>query len=170
MIPIKIIKNDYVIRNIKLEELNEALNCINRSEESYKTLGRDNYLTFDDIMQRYLETLTNSLEFFCGVYIEEKLIGIIKGRIENNIQKELWLMSIIVLEKYRMKGFGTSIIKDIEEFFIKNYSVKVFCALVVDDNISGKYFWNKNDYKMVRTIKGMISNDKNMTIYKKQIE
>ncbi|MCX7883858.1 MAG: GNAT family N-acetyltransferase [Caloramator sp.] len=170
MISIEIVNDNYIIRNIKVEDLNDALYCINHSEENFKTFRKDNRLTYNDIMERYLESLTNSLEFFCGIFIKEKLIGIIKGRIENNIQNELWMMSIIILKKFRMRGLGTSILKSIEEYFFNNYSVNIFCALVEDENISGKHFWDKNNYKMLRTIKGMISNNKNMVIYKKEIK
>ncbi|WP_168190032.1 GNAT family N-acetyltransferase [Caloramator sp. E03] len=170
MIPIEIVNDNYVIRNICLEDLEKALDCINQSEENCKILGNEEYISYNYIMERYLETLTNSLEFFCGVFIDEKLIGIIKGRIENNMQKEIWIMSFIIMEEYRNKGLGTNILKSFEDYFLKSYYIKIFCAIVFDDNISGISFWVKNGYIKSRIIKGMVTNNKNIIIYKKDVE
>lgn len=153
VIPVKISFNDINIKNIELTELNIVLTCINESENNYGALGRNNPMTYNEIEQRYIESLMNSLEYFCGIYLDNTLIGIIKGRIENKNEKELWILSYLFFKKYRSSGNGTKILKCFEEHFYYNYSIKKFCILIMENNEQGQKFWTKNEYKIARITK-----------------
>lgn len=153
MIPINICNNDIIIKNIEANELKQVLECVNESADNYKALGRDKPMTCDEIEQRYLESLMNSLEFFCGIYLNNKIIGIIKGRIENKNDRELWLLSYLFLEKYRKMGNGTKVLKIFEEYFLDNYSINKFCILIMENNENAQSFWAKNGYLLTRVTK-----------------
>lgn len=159
MIPIKIVEDRFVIKSIEAEDLTEIVKCINQSEDNLRTLAIDGVLTYKDMRQRYIETLMNSLEYFCGIYINNKLVGIIKGRIENKVLAELWILSIIFLEEYRNKGIGTEVLVAIEKNFYNNYRIKHFCTLVINNNTRAKSFWEKNGYNLVRAAK--VESDEN---------
>ena len=150
MIPVNIKKDNLLIRNIEAHDLKLVLDCINEAEENFKTLGRDILLDYYELEQRYLESLMNSLEYFCGIFIEEKLIGIIKGRIENRVEEELWILSYLLLHEYRNKGIGTKVLKAIEEYFHLNYSIDKYCILILDSNKKGLKFWMDNHYLISR--------------------
>jgi RimJ/RimL family protein N-acetyltransferase len=150
MIPVNVKKENFIIRNIEASDLKAVLNCINEAEENFKTLGRDISLDYYELEQRYLESLMNSLEYFCGIYFEEKLIGIVKGRIENRAEEELWILSYLLLQEYRNKGIGTKILKGIEEYFHLNYSIDKYCILILDSNKKGLKFWMNNNYLISR--------------------
>ena len=169
LIPVNIVKGKYIIRNIESTELNEVLCCINESEGNYLSLGMKKQLTIDDLRQRYLETLTNSLEYFCGIFYNDKIIGIIKGRIENKVLKELWVMSYLIIKEFRGKGIGTSIIKYFEEYFRYYYSIDKYCALVIENDKKGHNFWAKNQYQLTRITSGTGIDDISMIIFEKGV-
>lgn len=169
LIPVNIVKGNYIIRNIESSELDKVLLCINENEENYLSLGMKKQLTIDDLRQRYLETLTNSLEYFCGIFYEDMIIGIIKGRIENKDLKELWIMSYLIIRKFRGKGIGADIIKYFEDYFSYYYSVDKYCVLVIEDDISDHNFWTNNKYKLTRITTGTEIDDISMKIFEKGV-
>lgn len=169
LIPVNIVKDKYIIRNIESSELDKVLNCINENEENYLSLGMKKQLTIDDLRQRYLETLTNSLEYFCGIFYEDKIIGIIKGRIENKDLKELWIMSYLIIRKFRGRGIGADIIKYFEDYFSYYYSVDKCCVLVIEDDINDHNFWTNNQYKLTRITTGVGIDDISMKIFEKGV-
>jgi RimJ/RimL family protein N-acetyltransferase len=169
MIPVNIKKGNLLIRNIETRDLRVVLDCINEAEENFKTLGRNISLDYYELEQRYLESLMNSLEYFCGIYIEEKLIGIIKGRIENRAEEELWILSYLLLNEYRNKGIGTKALKAIEEFFHLNYAIDKYCILILDTNKKGLKFWMNNHYIISRKTNSLgLDKGREMIILDKQ--
>jgi hypothetical protein len=153
MIPVRISINNISINNISPEEFNTVLSCINESDDNYRVLGRNDPMTYDEIEQRYIESLMNSLEFFCGIYMKNNLIGIIKGRIESKCEKELWILSYLFFNQYRNQGNGSEILSYFENYFFDNYNINKFCVLIIENNDLGKKFWNKNGYKVARITK-----------------
>lgn len=153
MMPINILVDDIVIRNLENNELFDAYKCIDQNEENFRILGRTSKFSFDDIKQRYLETLINSLEFFCGVFYKDNIIGIIKGRMEVESQKELCLLSFILLEEFRGNGIGSKILLTFEDYFYINFSVNKFCAMIMYNNNKINKFWIKNGYEIKRVTK-----------------
>lgn len=161
MMPINISMDDLIIRNLENNELLEAYKCINQKKENFRTLGRTSEFSFDDIKQRYLETLLSSLEFFCGIFYKENIIGIIKGRMEVSNHRELCLLSFILLEEYRGSGMGSKILVAFEDYFYYNFSVDKFCAMIMYNNKKINSFWIKNGYEIKRVTKGT-SDDNSM--------
>lgn len=150
MIPVQIVNGDLKIKNINVADLKSVLECVNQSEDSLKALGRKEEFQIEDIKERYFETLVNSLEYFLGIYKNEKLVGIIKGRLENINEPELWVLSFIIIKEYREAGMGTQVIKYIENYFMTKYSVKQINAIVMYENKRAQKFWKNNGYKLTR--------------------
>lgn len=170
MIPVNISIDDITIKNIEINELMNILNCINESQSNCIALGRDDLMNYHEIEERYLESLMNSLEFFCGIYLNNKLIGLIKGRIENKIEKELWILSYLFLKEYREKGNGTKVLKNFEKHFHFNYCINKFCILIMENNEQGQKFWTKNGYTVTRITKAIgIKNKSEMVILEKKL-
>jgi GNAT superfamily N-acetyltransferase len=168
VIPVKIhIDDNIIIRNIESDELNEVLKCVNESEENFGALGRTSIFTYEDIEQRYLETLISSLEFFCGIFICDKLVGIIKGRIENKNVSEMWILSFLISNEYRSKGIGSQMLKSFENYFLQNYSTEKFCILALESSKSHR-FWTANNYKFSRITNLTNDMDLNMMIFEKK--
>lgn len=169
MIPINIDCGGIVVRNIEMNELDLVLDCVNESSDNLQALGRKSEISIEDLKQRYIETLINSMEFFCGIYQNNVMIGIIKGRIENKNPKELCILSFVLLKKYRRKGMGSRVIGCFEKYFESNYSIKNFCAMVMKDNLVAQRFWVKNHYKLTRITQGVtLKEEMGISIFEKK--
>lgn len=168
MIPVNISFEDYEITNIKYEDLNDVLNCINQNHENIKALGRSTPLSMENIRQRYMETLINSMEFFCGIYFKKQVVGILKGRIEVKSLNELWLLSLLLTEEHRQKGLGSKILKYTEEYFESSYCVEKFCVVIMEGNNEGQRFWKRNNYMLNRITRGNNINEPGIVIMEKK--
>ncbi|MDF2673940.1 MAG: family N-acetyltransferase [Clostridiales bacterium] len=153
--PVNIINRDIAIRNIEKEDLNDVLRCVNQSDESVVAMGRASIFSLEEIHQRYLETLINSMEFFCCIEYKEFAIGILKGRLESKNPNELCLTSLILLEEYRGLGLGTKILQSVEEYFSSKFFVNKFYALIMENNNRAQQFWINNNYKIARVTLGV---------------
>jgi GNAT superfamily N-acetyltransferase len=153
--PVNIINGDIAIRNIEKENLADVLRCVNQSDESVVAMGRASLFTIEEIHQRYIETLINSMEFFCCIEYKGITIGILKGRLESKNPNELCLTSLILLEEYRGLGLGSKILKSVEEYFSKNFCVDKFYALIMENNKRARQFWINNNYKVARVTMGL---------------
>lgn len=152
--PVNFINGDIAVRNIDKKDINEVLRCVNQSDESLTSMGRDSLFTKEEINERYLETLINSMEFFCCIELKGKTIGILKGRLESNNPNDLFIMSLILLEEYRGLGLGSRVLKYAEEYFSNEISVDKFYALIMENNSRAIDFWSKNGYKIKRVTFG----------------
>jgi GNAT superfamily N-acetyltransferase len=150
--PVNITNGDIAIRNVEKEDLNEVLRCVNQSNESFVVMGRASLFSIEEIYQRYLETLINSMEFFCCIEYKGIAIGILKGRLESKNPNELCIMSLILLEEYRGLGLGSKILKSVEEYFSNNFCVCKFYALIMENNKRARQFWINNKYKIARVL------------------
>lgn len=168
MIPVKIVNEDITITNIEHGRLYSVIECVNESFESRLAMGRESELSYRDVEERYMETLLSPLEFFCGIYVEEKFTGIIKGRLENKNRVELWMLSFILMEKYRNKGIGTRVIEYLEDYFFKSFNVSDYYVIVTQANKSGRDFWVSRGYSMARVAKDIYENQQGTIIYEKR--
>jgi len=168
MIPVKIINGEITITNIEHGSLQSVLKCINESYESRLAMGRESELSYKDVEERYMETLLSTLEFFCGIYIEDEFAGIIKGRLENKNKVELWILSFILMEKYRNKGIGTRVVEYLEDYFSASYNVSDYYVIVTQANKQGRDFWVSRGYSVVRVAKDIYENQLGTIIYEKR--
>lgn len=153
--PVNIMNGDIAIRNIEKEDLLEALKCVNQSNESVVAMGRTSIFTIEEIQQRYLEALINSMEFFCCIEYKGIIIGILKGRLESKNPNILCLTSLILLEEYRGLGLGSKILNNVEEYFSRNFCVDKFYSLIMENNKRARQFWINNNYKIARVTMGL---------------
>lgn len=66
----------------------------------------------------------------------------------SNLVNRLHIMSIGVLPKYRKKGFGTVLIKEIKKYIKKNYSYPVKMSLfVLTNNLPAIKLYERNGFK-----------------------
>lgn len=169
LIPIYLQLDNYIIKNIDSNDIMKVVNCVNQDMESYVSLGRGSEFSIEDIKQRYIETLASTMDFFCGIYSSNELIGILKGRIENKSSTELWILSYILLKEYRNNKIGSYILNRLEDYFIYSYSVKNIYVLAIETNQKGQNFWINNKYIKKRIIKNILDNgNTDMLVYGKE--
>jgi ribosomal protein S18 acetylase RimI-like enzyme len=167
MIPVKIMNGSIAIINIEHSGLDSVLKCVNESAESCLAMGRNSRFTYKDVEERYMETLLSSLEFFCGIYIDGEFAGIIKGRLENKNRVELWILSFILMEKYRNKGIGTKVVESLENYFSTGCNTSDYYVIATQANRRGRDFWVSRGYNIARIAKNIYENQRGTIIYEK---
>ena len=172
MLPIDFNINGYNVKNIESNDLKKVLYCVNNSNDNDGLLGEYETFTIEDIELRYAETLINSLEFFCGIFYNCNIVGIMKGRIETKgISGEVWLISYFLLNQYRRKGIESQILNEFEAYAREKFNINNFNVIVMQRNQKVQDFWIKNGYKIKRITRGNICNDKmEISIYEKTIK
>lgn len=82
MIPIRIKNEKLTIKSINKKDLSNLYNLIRELNYS-KNLYQDSNLSFDYIKNRYIETLINSMEYFCGIFSKNELVGFLEGKVRS---------------------------------------------------------------------------------------
>lgn len=150
MLHINISHKNIVIKNVSLDSLKDIVECINSDESNLEAIGINKKIDLGFIKERYMESLVNHLEFFCGIYQDFKMVGIIKGRVEKKSIHEAWFMTFILKYELRNKGLGTYILDLVEDYLKTMYSIQRFCVVVSEENKGSKNFWLKNGYTIER--------------------
>lgn len=153
LIPINIKVEDITIKDIDYEELSQIQALLNESKDMKELLGKKERFQLEEIKERYLESLSSISDFFLGVYLENKMIGIIKGRFENRSYTEVWFLTYVLGEKYRDSGRGSLILKELETWFETFYSIGAFYVFAYENNKRAMNFWSKNKYILLRKTK-----------------
>lgn len=149
---------DFLLRDIKKDELDLALKLYNESEESMFATGIDRRLSIDDVKEKYLEVLINSHEFFAGIFMKKdsEMIGIIKGRLDYENSENFWISSFLIGRNHRSEGIGKRCINSLIDFIYKTYDIKRVYTGVISGNSNGVMFWQSMGFSYCRTIKQFI--------------
>jgi len=128
-------------------------------------------LMFKDFYERFLEYYVSENEFFLKFNMNDKLIGVIKGRIEFKNSNEVWLWYYLLDNEHRTQGLGSKIIKSIIKYFNVELGIFDFFAGVCEKDIGIIRFWKKNNFKPIRISKDFFNisgEDMDMIILKFQ--
>ncbi len=153
LIPINIVIGNIIIKDINYEELSQIHILLNESNETSDILGKEDNFELDEIKERFLESLSSVSDFFLGIYLNENIIGIIKGRFENRSCTEVWFLTYMLSKDYRGRGVGSKILNNLENWFKDNYCICKFCVLSYEESTKSINFWNKNGYEFLRKTK-----------------
>ena len=129
LIPINIVIGNIIIKDINYEELSQIHILLNESNETSDILGKEDNFELDEIKERFLESLSSVSDFFLGIYLNENIIGIIKGRFENRSCTEVWFLTYMLSKDYRGRGVGSKILNNLENWFKDYYCFCKFCVL-----------------------------------------
>ena len=168
MLTINLNSDNLLFRDITKDHLNEVLKLYNQNEINMYATGIDRPMSFQDINQKYLEVLVNSHEFFAGIFIGgemtpmNKMVGVIKGRIDYDNSEEAWISSILIDSSFQKSGLGTKSVSAILKLLRDNYDIKTAMIGILSGNTIGKEFWQKIGFHYIRTIQQYIRlNNKN---------
>ncbi|OFI07235.1 acetyltransferase (GNAT) family protein [Clostridium acetireducens DSM 10703] len=105
------------------------------------------------LYERFLEYYVSECEFFSKIVKNDKIIGIIKGRLEIKNPNEVWIGSIFLDYNLRNQGIGTSIINNVLRHFFEEYGIEHFYTGVMEKSHIKIGFWKKNKFKILRISK-----------------
>jgi RimJ/RimL family protein N-acetyltransferase len=162
MLTINISSGDLLFRNVHKEDLPEVLRLYNQDQINMYATGIDRPMSYEDINEKYLEVLVNSHEFFIGIFMcnedstANKLIGVMKGRIDYDNNEEAWISSILIDNSFQKIGVGTKSVTTILDMLKNTYDIKAVMIGIFSGNIVGLEFWSKNGFSYIRTIEQYI--------------
>ncbi|MGI6778088.1 MAG: GNAT family N-acetyltransferase [Acetivibrionales bacterium] len=153
------IGNDTVcLKDITIEQLPVILEWYNRTESFRFATGIEKPINLEFLIQKYTETAICSREFFAGVYVvaEDKMIGVLKGRLHDEKKGTLWLNSIAIAPEYQNMGYGSKAVELLLGHFRQEANVKKVYIAVAEKNTQGRLFWIKQDFKELKRIENYI--------------
>lgn len=142
------------LRDIKYENLPQILNWYNNTDDFSYATGIDHTMTLDELKRKYAEVAISSNEFFNGIYKRDNglMIGILKGRLNHETTCNLWINSIAIDPAFQSMGYGSGALDLILDHMKLNHEVKKAYITVIDGNLKGKCFWEKNGFFVLRII------------------
>lgn len=154
MLSLSVTDKELLIKDISKDQLREINEWL-KDTECYKyAMGTDQPITIDDLYEKYLEVLVNAHEFFLGISTFENFIGFIRGRVDYHGEGEIWIMSMLIDVSYQNKGIGTRVLDLVMNEFKEKLGITKFYTCLVDDNITGRSFWESNCFSPHRFTKG----------------
>ncbi|MDF2841067.1 MAG: Acetyltransferase family protein [Clostridia bacterium] len=162
MLTINLNNENLFFKDIRKDNLQEVLKLYNQNEINMYATGIDGPMSYEDINQKYLEVLVNSHEFFAGIFtcnlgnIENKMIGVIKGRIDYDNNEEAWISSLLIDSSYQKIGIGTKAVGAILKMLNNTYDIKSVMIGTLSGNNIGREFWRKIGFNYIRTIQQYI--------------
>jgi len=149
--------DDIVVSSIEREDIVSIQKWINDQNCSVK--DNEKPLGLREFYERFLEYYVSESEFFLKISKENKLIGVLKGRIEFKNTNEVWLWYFLLDNQLRSKGIGSKIIKSLKNYFANGLGMNSIYTGVCEQDTRVLRFWNKNGFTLVRVSKGYFNSE-----------
>jgi ribosomal protein S18 acetylase RimI-like enzyme len=157
MFDININTEDISILSIEREDIISVQKWINNQNCNIK--DNEKILGLQEFYERFLEYYVSEGEFFLKIIKDERLIGVLKGRLEFKMSNEVWLWYFLLDSDFRGTGIGSKIITSLKSYFIECLGINDFYASVCEQDIRALRFWNNNGFKLIRVSKGYFSTE-----------
>ncbi|KOA20164.1 acetyltransferase (GNAT) family protein [Clostridium homopropionicum DSM 5847] len=144
MFDIKINSDKIQITSIEKEDLGNIYRWITCQVEPIN--NNLDFINEAEFYERFIEYYLNECEFFLKIEIHNELTGILKGRAEFKNPNEVWINYVFFSQKYRNLGLGSIILKEIIEYFTKDFGIINFFVKIEEDNFNTFDFWKKNKF------------------------
>ncbi|MDP4091838.1 MAG: GNAT family N-acetyltransferase [Bacillota bacterium] len=174
MFPLNIQNEVLRFRDIKRDDLPLILKWYNKIEEYKYATGIDSEISLQEMTRKYAEVAINSHEFFVGIYTaaNDCMVGILKGSVGYKSSDAIWISSIVIDTNFQNIGYGSRAVNLLINHLNINHKYKSIYISVVEENVQGRAFWNKLDFKEMRVMENHLKlNDKpqNVIIMYKQL-
>lgn len=150
MLDVNIKIEDIIISSIEQKDLIYLHEWFETQSQHTENID-DNSLSIKELNERYLEYYLSESEFFLKVTFENKLIGILKGRLEFKNPNEMWYWWFLLDHRFREKGIGKKIIKHSMNYFFSEYCIDNFYSVEIINNSRTIKFWKDNGFKVLRS-------------------
>ena len=163
--------DDIKIINVEKEDVINIEKWIN-SEQAFNVEALNSF-GIKEFYERYLEYYLSEGEYFLKILCGDKLIGIIKGRIEFKNPNEVWIMSYLLEFRLYSAGISNTIINEFLKYLYGNYGISNFYTFVSINNPVMLEFWKNNNFEVSRITSNFLelhSKDEDILILKKRIQ
>ena len=127
--------------------------------QKYDGNSNEKYLNVDEFSERFLESFVCESEFLVKVTIENKLIGIIKGRVEFRHKNEVWIWCYVIDNGINNNELGSVIVDNLTSYFIKEFGIYNFYTVIAEDNNDVIKFWGDQGFKLLRVAENYFENN-----------
>lgn len=138
----------FSIKDIDVNDINSILQVYKQCED-FLSSGPVSTAS----KQMVLDDLKLSKEeggVFCGIYIDDKMIGIVDFVLDNFEEKPntAFISLLMISSCNRRKGTGKKVVKAVENEILKNSSIEAILSGVQVNNQPAIDFWAKMGYKI----------------------
>jgi ribosomal protein S18 acetylase RimI-like enzyme len=123
------------IRTLSIEDFEVIADLWSKAKLSFRPKGRDS-------REAIAAQMKADPDFFLGAYENEKLIGAVIITCEG---RKGWINRLAVDPDYRHQGVAKALIAECERV-LRMRSIRLFCALIDDDNAASKELFRKCGY------------------------
>lgn len=142
--------NEYEVKNIEECDVDVLYDWMKRNNTyKYDFISLDKQLLY----RRYLEYYFDEDEFFVKVLKNGEIEGVIKGCINGDCKKDLFLWYFLIDKDNRNKGEGRKIINVFSQYVCKRYELKNVKVGVGSDNDGALNFWQSLGFEKFRVSK-----------------
>jgi ribosomal protein S18 acetylase RimI-like enzyme len=123
------------IRKLTISDYEEITKLWSRANLPYKPRGRDS-------KEAIAAEMKANPEFFIGAFEDNRLIGI---SIVTCDTRRGWINRLAVDPDYQKRGVARILVTESEKI-LRKHGIKVFCALVDDDNVASQALFKECGY------------------------
>lgn len=132
MFDVNINFNEIEISSIEKEDVKNIHQWCNK--QNIFIAGDENVLEFKELYQRFLEYYFSECEIFLKIAINNKLIGIFRGRVEFKNPSLVWISCFTLENGYLKTNQGEEILNKILLYFSNNFGISNFLFGVPSDD------------------------------------
>ena len=139
------------ISSIENQDLSYVQNWFNN--ERLGCIKTENPLKSSEFYKRFIEYYASECEFFLKVNFKQKLIGIIKGRVEFKNTNEVWITDFLIDNENRNEKVSSNILNKVMCYFCNSYGINSFSVGIMEEDIMVMEFWEFNCFEIQRIAK-----------------
>ncbi|MGB9740457.1 MAG: GNAT family N-acetyltransferase [Candidatus Bathyarchaeia archaeon] len=129
------------VRRLTIEDYDEVIGLWSRAKLPFKLKGRDS-------KEAIAAQMKANPDFFLGAFENRHLVGVV---ILSCDLRKGWINRLAVDPNYRHRGIARALVDEAEKV-LRTHGVKIFCALVEDNNVASKELFKKCGYVEHRNI------------------
>jgi len=129
------------VRTLAIADYDQIVALWKRAGLPFKPLGRDRKSAVQAQM-------VENPDFFLGAFEDSKLVGVVVATSDG---RKGWINRLAVDPDFRRAGIADKLISEAESVLHK-HGIRMFCALIDDDNKVSKRLFKKCGYKEHRDI------------------
>lgn len=148
---------EYAFSSVAKSEIIEVSNWLidNSKDCSFININKD------EVVVRFLESYFSEDEVLIKICKEERILGILKGRVEYSYKVDLLILLYIIENNERGKGVGRQALNLIIDRFSKDFKVTRVKTFVNKGCLSAIRFWESESFNNDRVIKKYFVNNNN---------
>jgi len=167
MFDIELLIDDIRLSSVEKEDVQIIKDWM---QEEMNSKNSELWTDISELDDRFLEYYMSENEFFLKVIKNNKLVGILKGRVEFKKTNDVFIGCFILDCNLRGEGLGSRILLETIKYFEKNFGIYNFYTSIIDGSKEAIKFWTKNSFVLHRISRNFFNikgKERDMLIFKR---